>query len=144
MKLSELKERVFELNTDIKYLMKETGFESYEELDRVKFDQDDINERFLIKEFTSIISKLESVSRDISYLDAAIGEEYTLHKNSYGRYETPEHEYSCGNTIEFKYYDDFDERDKWTVSRVEHNGDDYYIVGHRSLIMEGLTVRHRG
>lgn len=135
-----------EINAEIKYLLKETGYEKYEELSEVDAEHEDFlfdDEKFMLNEYSKIMQSLEKASADISYLDAAISEEYILQKNKYGRYETPEHEYSCGNTIEFKYYDDFDERDKWAVSTIEHNGEDYYIVGYRSVQLERLIVRHR-
>jgi len=57
----------------------------------------------------------------------------------------PKHEYTCGNTIEFLYYDSYDEREKWAVSSVEHDGTDYYITGNRykEVKLDGLTVRVR-
>ena len=31
----------------------------------------------------------------------------------------------------------------WTVSSIEHNGQDYYIVYHNDVMLQGLEVRVR-
>lgn len=145
MKLDELKERMFEINAEIKDLLEESGFAEYEELDEVEADQSNPNELFILHELRAACYRLSEASDDISYLEREIIGEYKLQKNSGGRYETPKHEYTCGNTIEFLYYDSYDEREKWAVSSVEHDGTDYYITGNRykEVKLDGLTVRVR-
>ncbi len=63
-----------------------------------------------------------------------------LSKNANGRYELCNHIYTCGSEIEYKYYDEQDNKYKWAVSRVEgdENGE-YYIVGYKGN-MDGLEV----
>lgn len=145
MKLDELKKEMFELNEEIKYLLKKTGFAEYEELEKVEADHSNPDDLFILHELRAACYRLSEASDDISYLEGEIIGEYKLKKNSCGRYETPKHEYTCGNTIEFMYYDEFDERNVWAVSSVEHDGNDYYITGSRykGIQLEGLTVRQR-
>lgn len=67
-----------------------------------------------------------------------------LLKNSRGRYESGDgHEYTSGSGIEVEIYDSFDERYNWEWASVEHDGTDYYIVGHKDVKMDGLKVRRR-
>lgn len=144
MNIEELKKRLFDLNSELKELLEVTGYAEYSALEYIEM-KDDANDRFLRREFTGIFDSLEKASNDISYLEKEIIGEYKLRKNSRGRYETDIREFSCGSTIEFLYYDDFSECERWVVSSVEHDGNDYYITGSRykSVVLEGLTVRIR-
>ena len=66
-----------------------------------------------------------------------------LSLNSRDYFEDEFQEYHCGHTIEFYFYDDWDEKWKWRTSRVEHNGERYYIIGNPKIDLNGLRVRHR-
>lgn len=82
-----------------------------------------------------------AISR-ISYACLEIIEEGRLVKKDNGRYALGDYEYTSGSTIEFIYYDDFDDEEHWGLSRIEHNGD-YYIYHFNGLKLEGLRVRRR-
>ncbi|MDE6588781.1 MAG: DUF5348 domain-containing protein, partial [Oscillospiraceae bacterium] len=38
---------------------------------------------------------------------------------------------------------DYHDAPYWTITSVEHNGKDYYLVGHKDTPMKGLRVRVR-
>ena len=143
MKINDLYRQLLSMNADIKKLIKEAEFDNYDDLSGVEIDADNINERFMREQLRAVMQNLQDASADLNYLKRDITGEYTLYKNGSGRYTDGVKEYSCGNVIEFCYYDDFDECDKWDISTVEHNGEDYYIVRHKKLSLEGLKVRRR-
>ena len=73
--------------------------------------------------------------------------------NSQGRYETDGgHYYTSGSSIEFLKVEEiynsdtgqYEDTPVWTVSRVEHDGTDYYIVTYGNVELSGLKVRVRG
>lgn len=82
----------------------------------------------------------------ISFLFRPIIETGIIYQNSTGRYETASgYEYTCGYGIEYlKVSEDEYEPTQWCRSRVEHNGENYYIVGDTKMSLDGLTVRIRG
>lgn len=143
MKIKDLYMQLLSLNSDIKKLIKESEFDEYDDLSGVEIDNDNINERFVREQLRAVMQSLQDASGDLNYLNKDIIDEYTVHKNSGGRYEAGGREYTCGSVIEFCYYDDFDERYRWDVSSVEHDGEDYYIVRHKNIQLEGLKVRRR-
>ena len=106
-----------------------------------------------LDELRSMLTKLEEISHTINYLSRPIKEEGFLHKNRNGRYEINGHELSSGCGIEclitddwhFKYDEDgrYVETPFWYASRIEHNGEDYYIVDVYDVELEGLKVRVR-
>ena len=53
------------------------------------------------------------------------------------------HFYDCRSSIEALVTDEYHEVPYWTRTTVEHNGEDYYLVGYKGLSMKGLTVRVR-
>lgn len=142
--LKDLESKLYNVNREIQEILRACKYEDYDDLSGLKINYDDPNERFLWNELRGVVQHLDEVSRDMSYLARPITGEYTLHKNNRGRYECSAHEYTSGNGIEFFYYDEYDERYTWLASRVEHDGNDYYIVGCKGLSLEGLKVRRRG
>lgn len=142
MNINELKNRLSELNADIKHLMKQTKYEAYGNIDAVSYNNSDIDERFLYNELQGVMYNLNRASDDIDYLTSEVIGEYVLTKNSGERYEDIR-EYTCGSTIEFCFYDSFYECERWAISSIEHNGEDYYIVGYKSVKLDGLKTRRR-
>lgn len=142
--------RINELNTQLKglcqnanELLDTTGMSSYGIIENVEFDRSNFDETLFYDEFYSIMKKLDNICFTVKYLNTKVYGEYTIYKNSAGRYECSEYTYTSGSTIEFLYYDKFDAKYKWVISQVEHNGIDYYIVDYRNLPLEGLRVRVR-
>lgn len=111
------------------------------------------DERQKLEEYRNILYKLEEVQSTLSYYDKPVKEVSRIYTNESGRYETDRgHYYTSSSSIEFlrveeTYNYDTDEWEDsgiWTTSRVEHNGQDYYIVGYSGVEMSGLKVRVRG
>lgn len=144
MNINELMKSLSKLNPELKRLINKTGIDKYDDLSEVEADFNNPEQLFLVEELCSAMQKIDEVSYTISYLEKPIKGEYVLHKNSNGRYECSAHEYTCGNCIEYYAYDNWNEHYRWIVSRVEHDGDDYYIVGSKSLSSDGNAVPLEG
>lgn len=110
------------------------------------------DERQQLEEYCSILDKLDDIQSSLAYLDRPIREVSQLHINESGRYETDKgYYYTSGSCIEFlrddEVYDSdndaFENAEIWTISRVESQKGQYYIVGYSNIKMSGLTVRVR-
>ncbi|RBP59305.1 hypothetical protein DES36_11930 [Alkalibaculum bacchi] len=123
-------------------LLKESTYKDYDDLSGLDIDRKDEEQLFLLDELRGILEKLENVKRDIDYLNRSIIYTGFLYKNNRGRYQAGNKEFTSGSGIEVLIYDEFYENDRWVITSVEHN-DDYYLVGHRNVPMDGLKVRIR-
>ena len=95
-------------------------------------------------ELRRITDKLADVEEYISYLNRPIVEVSRLRKGTAGKYRTAKGRYyDCCNSIEALVTDEYHDVPYWTRTTVEHNGEDYYLVGYKGLPMEGLRVRVR-
>ncbi|MNI26124.1 hypothetical protein D3C73_798080 [compost metagenome] len=102
---------------------------------------DDLMHRSL---FYQVKDKFESILPIVSGIDAPIIARGRITKKSNGRYKINESHYlTCGSMIEVLICDDFDDREKWVSTRVEHKNGDYYIVGYPNVPMQGLLARVR-
>lgn len=73
-------------------------------------------------------------------LDKPVRAEGRLEKQSNGRYQVDGVELTSGSYVEF--FDDDEDGGCYVPSRVEHNGEDYYIVAlGREKSIKGLRVR---
>ena len=52
-----------------------------------------------------------------------------IHLNKYGRLEIDTEELHCGDCVKVLIYDGQDNTVKWIDTRIEHDGDNYYLVG---------------
>ena len=151
--IKDIFNEVEELNLKIKQVLYHAEFENYEDLSALEYNNINPDDLMLLDELRSILTKLDEISHIINYLSRPIKKEGILHKNRNGRYEMECHEFSSGYGIEYLATDDwhcrYDENNEyvqtpyWCVSRIEHNGDDYYIVGANDVELEGLRVRIR-
>lgn len=123
------------LSRTISELLKKSTYENY--------DDNDEEQLLLLDEFKRILDKLENAKRDIDYLNRPIAYAGFLQKNSRGRYEIGDKEFTSGNGIEVLVYDNFYEKKRWTKARIEHDGEDYYLIGYKDVPMQGLKVRIR-
>lgn len=107
-----------------------------------------------IDEYSNVLKNLTSgpdsrwsyLLRPVAYTDTL-----TLYPN--GRYGTSNGRdyYTSGSLIEFENIKDATNAEgsleetpvMWTISSVEHNGKDYYIVGYPDVDLDGLKVRVR-
>ena len=141
MNIQQLYNTVSDLNKQISKILKQAGFDTHNDL-YVDCGSDP-ESLMLCSVLTDVLDRLDIVHNSIDYLNKKIAGEYTLHKNRSDRYSCDLHEFTCGNRIEFYYYDDDIEKYRWNISTVEHNGSDYYIVGYRDISLNGLKVRIR-
>ena len=158
MKITEVTKAMNSLNRQIKTLLKDSGFEEYNELfpdeyetsrklDRDGFEVADLNadEWQLVREYEQILDKLDSISDRLTYLAKPIIYEGTLYLAENGRYSCAHYEFTCGNRIEYRKYDADHESYYWAIARVEYSDDKggYYINGDSSVELDGLRVRLR-
>ena len=81
-----------------------------------------------------MITSIKDLTKELEKLSYSI--EQVLKQSSYSEYDDL-------SGLEVLIYDDFEERYSWVASRIEHNGQDYYIVGLRDTKLEGLKARIR-
>lgn len=143
--IQELDEMLQKLRLPIREVIKETEFECCDDLSALKnFDKITSPDEFqLVNEYRNALNHLCNAYWIIDYLSRPVDEESMLFLNSQGNFECSFHTFHCGDGIEFYCYDEYDEKYKWCTSRVEHDGEKYYIVRHRNINMNGLRVRHR-
>lgn len=110
----------------------------------VEFDRNNPDEVQAYRELVWIMSKLYNVFDRLTWFHKPVTSAYELTYNSDSdRYECDYHEFHCGDGIEFMYYNDDQECYEWRCSRIEHNGDHYYIYGYGDVSLDGLKVRFR-
>lgn len=136
--------KTLDLYWNIKSLVRLSTYEQYDDLSGLEMNNEDAEQLLLLDELRCIMDKLSDVEDRISYLSRPIKETSRLHLNECGKYETKGgHFYSCGYGIEALVSDDYHDTPRWTRTRVEHNGERYYLVGCRDVSLDGLTVRVR-
>lgn len=142
--INKVFEEAQKLKWNIESLLRFSKFELYGDLSGVDIDHEDGEQLFLTEELREIMEKLSEVDRRLRYLSRPVQEVSRLHKDRSGRYETSNgHYYTSGQGIEALLPEGYPEVKCWVWTRVEHNGEDYYLVGHNDVSMDGLTVRVR-
>ena len=143
-KIKAIYESLSKLAEEIGEIEYQARFSEYSCDFKVEFNSDSPDDVQLYRNLHDIIEQLHKAKNTMDYLNNPIKDYTTLHKNCYDRYETEDgREFTCGSSIEYYGYDEYTERNAWIESRIEHNGDDYYIVGDRELSLEGLRIRIR-
>ncbi|WFR55384.1 DUF5348 domain-containing protein [Anaerocolumna sp. AGMB13025] len=132
------------IGNDIKAVLQASTYSEYDDMSGLQINYDDPEQLFLLDELKGIMESLDRARDRIYYLNKPVKNTEYLHKNSRGRYETSFQEFTCGSGIEVYLYDDFWERYRWVRTYVEHDGNDYYLVGHNNVSLENLKVRIRG
>lgn len=146
MTISELKSKLDTINYDFRRLLKDRGIWDYGELSsEITKNLSSADDYFLANELFAVMREIESANHLLDFLSRKITGEYTIHKNSRGRYECEAREFTSGSVIEYYAYDEYYERYQWVKSRVEYDSKrgDYYIVGANELSLEGIKVRIR-
>lgn len=103
------------------------------------YDSGDPESMYQRRVYTKAGDKLEGIVWMLERAFAEIADEGFLKKGTNGRYSLNGFEFTSGATIEFLAEDSDGMR--WVQSRIEHNGRDYYLVGHQHLSLKGLKVR---
>lgn len=143
--VKELDTMLRKLGIGIKEMVEVTEYDRYEDWSCIKnFDKiTDPDELQLLDEYQTVMRHLCDIYYTLLYQQREIIGEGVLSFNAQGYYEDKYHEYHCRDGIEYYFYDDWDEKYKWRTSRIEHNGNRYYIVGNPNVELNGLRVRHR-
>lgn len=132
------------LNRGISQFLKFSTYTDYDDLSGLDMDPNDGEQLLLRDELRRITDRLADVQEYISYLTRPIVETSRLRKGTAGKYRTAKgHFYDCRSSIEVLVSDEYHDVPYWTRTTVEHNGEDYYLVGYKGLSMKGLTVRVR-
>ena len=132
------------LNQRIAQFLKFSTYSDYDDLSGLDIDFADGEQLLLLEELRRITDRLADVQEYISYLTRPVAEESRLSKGTAGKYRTAKgHFYGCRSSIEALVTDEYHEVPYWTRTTVEHNGEDYYLVGYKGLSMDDLRVRVR-
>ena len=132
------------LNRSISQFLKFSTYTDYDDLSGLDIDFTDGEQLLLWEELRRITDKLADVEEYISYLTRPITEVSRLRKGTAGKYRTAKGRYyDCCSSIEALVTDEYHDVPYWTRTTVEHNGEDYYLVGYKGLPVEGLRVRVR-
>lgn len=133
-----------ELQHGISRLLRSSTYNQFDDLSGLEIDYEDSEQLFRLDELRGIMEKLADVDDAIRCMNRPVLEVGRLRKNAAGRYETEDgHYFCCGSPIEALVADGRYDVPYWVRSSIEHDGHDYYLVGHRHVSLDGLTVRIR-
>ena len=141
--LNDAFREVTKISRDIEKLVKDSKFNEYDDLSGLEFSLDDPDQIQLWDEMKHIMGCLNGIRHDIEYLNKRIIDTGRLQMNSNGRYEACGREFTSGSLIEALIDDGYYDVPHWEISRIEHNGTDYYLYGHKDVDLEGLKIRIR-
>lgn len=148
MTLNYIFKRLYGIDRDAQALLSQTGFTSDDGFGlQVCPDPANPEDRFLLDKAESLLQLFAELNEELRYLETPTHGEYTLRHLPNGRYgyydkSGREHVFTCGKTLEAKLCDD-DGHPYWVSTRIEHNGSDYFLWGHRLVPLSGLTIRER-
>ena len=148
MTLKDVFSRLHEIDQAAQALIREAGFSSDTgSAENVPFVPDSPDTRFLKESVELLLDPLSEMHSLLAYLETPASPEYVLERFKNGRYgyrdkEGSRREFSCGQTLEAMITDSFGCL-RWVKARMEHDGNDYFLMGHRSVPLAGLTVRER-
>ncbi len=121
-----------------------TAYDEHTDLRGLHVDCKDSDQMFQLRELRKIMRKLVDIGGSIEYLFRPIRETGTLHKGENGEYRMEKgYCYRSGSLIEALLQEDPHEAPCWVQTKVEHDGEDYYLMGYEDISMEGLEVRVR-
>ena len=106
---------------------------------------DTAQDSFLREQTENLLESLALFHAEFCYLTSPVSGEYqlTLFPNGrYGFFDGNIHTLSCGKAIEAKLHDSHG-RPCWVKSRIEHDGNDYFLWGYPGIPLTGLTIRER-
>lgn len=144
MTLAELEAELGPMRSTINRILKQCQFLDYGDLSGLDLDYKDPEQVFLRNEYSVIMEHLADISAELAILNSPVKYTGTLRLRPDGRYGTEDgFYYTSGSPIE-ALLDDPNSGDpaQWVLSTIEY-AEDYYIVGHRGIKLNGLTVRRR-
>lgn len=148
MTLNDIFEHLCAIDCAAQALLGETGFTSDDGLgSKVRLKPDDPDDRFLRNKAEELLDSFQTLHEELQYLSTPSHGEHTLQLLPNGRYGYYDRDgevriFTCGKTFEAKIRDNYG-RQHWTRTRIEHDGSDYFLWGHGSVPLSGLTVRER-
>lgn len=137
VEIERIDEEFERLREVISKLMVSTGYDKDEDLTNVTYDSSSPDDLQRIEKYREMLYKFTDVLGDLNYLKRPVRFEDKLTLRPDGRYGTINGEtyYTSGSLIEFLNYEDLKKEESapiWRTSRVEHDGNGYYIVGFNS------------
>ena len=121
-----------------------TTYDEHADLRGLHADRKDSEQLFQLREMQRIMRRLADIGGSIEYLFRPVLETSTLHRDENGEYRTGKgYCYRSGSLIEALLQEDPHEAPCWVQTKVEHDGEDYYLMGYEDISMEGLSVRVR-
>lgn len=144
MDINTVLEQMAELKMKIDDILKDSTYDEHADLSGLHVDYKDSDQLFLLNELRSIMRKLAVAGSSIEYLFRPVKETGFLHRDEAGEYVTGQgYSYRIGSLIEVLLRDGSGEVPCWVLTKVEHDGVDYYLVGYEDIPLEGLRVRVR-
>ena len=132
------------LKSRIDEIFSVTAYDDHTDLRGLHADHKDSDQMFQLREMRKIMRKLADVGGSIEYLFRPVREAGILHRDENGEYRTENgYSYRSGSLIEAFLQEDSQEAPCWVQTKVEHDGEDYFLVGYGDIPMEGLRVRVR-
>lgn len=132
------------LKSRINEIFSVTAYDEHADLRGLHVDHKDSDQMFQLRELRKIMRKLADIGGSIEYLFRPVQETGTLNKDENGEYRTEKgYYYRSGSLIEAFLQEDTHEEPFWVQTKVEHDGEDYYLMGYEDIPMNGLKVRVR-
>ena len=143
MDIGKFEKRMDDALDEVKHLLVQSGYYDNQTLENIDCDRDDPDNVQRWNKLTNTSKLLLKAVDDLNYLHRPIAGTSRLHLDTSGRYEEDFNEYTSGFGIEFLLADNCSKPCR-VRSRVEVDDDDnYYIVGHKGLNIDGLETRTR-
>lgn len=132
------------LKSRIDDILSVTTYDEHADLRGLHADHEDSDQLFQLRELQAIMRKLADIGGSIEYLFRPVQESSILCKDENGEYRTGKgYCYRSGSLIEVLLQGEPGEVPCWVQTKVEHDGEDYYLAGYEDIPMEGLRVRVR-
>ena len=146
MTLNDIFRRLESIDLEAQSLISDAGFSSDDGLGlSVCLDPDDPNDVYMQDEAEQLLEPFEVLHEELRYLRHPFRGEYCLEHlpdGWPGFYDEEGYRYSfhCGQKLEAKIRDRFG-RMRWIRSRIEHDGEGFYLVGCPRMPLDHLTIR---
>ena len=132
------------LKSRIDDILSITTYDEHADLRGLHVDHKDSDQMFQLREMQKIMRKLADIGGSIEYLFRPVRETGILHRDENGGYRTEKgYCYRSGSLIEALLQEEPHEEPCWVQTKVEHDGEDYFLMGYEDIPMEGLEVRVR-
>lgn len=149
MTLIDLYRRLKSLDLSVSSLMKEAGYDYNGWTgEGVCPDVCDPDEALLLNTASEMLYGFLRFHQMLHYLSLPTHGIYKLTQMSgerYGYYDSNgiSHILTCGQPLEALIPGENGFMSEWVCSRLEHNGEDYYLFGYSSISLSNLTIRER-